>query len=1304
MSPRGETLSSQHAARIRGLLEISKIVREAGDLASKLDRMAAAIADCLGFNTVAVNLHRPEWDDFVVAAVSGTPAARDALLGRSIGWDFWLPLLDPRWERDGAYLILEGDHDWDRTAATYIPELPATDDPDLWHSEDALLVPLRAADGHVLGILAVDEPESGRRPTDEDLQLLVAVAAHAAQAIESAQEAEFAAGYRGALEHLLRISSQLVGTRGPSSILQAVCDAVCEALGFEVAVIELADHERDRYRPVAACGLDLSSRDPHIDAPIAALNRLFEPEFEREGCYLLEREQALARVQAEPKGFESRKNGRGPRAWNRHWLAAPWHDRDGSIAGYIWVDDPTDRLSPSRPRLQALRLLANQAATALESATQFEALQEAEELHGTMLAASPIGIVSLDPEGRVRSWNEAARQMFGYDDAEVIGCRPPWIPADARVRFPEWFAQFVARGEIEDAVYADFRADGTGIDVRTTSAPVRDASGAVTGVIAAIEDITERRRAAVDLERRNSELEALHATTLDLLDRHETGSTLETIVARAAELLDVRSGCLWLGDPSGEEIYVAVGVGAFVANEGDRLARGQGLAGRIWESGAPLTLEDYSGWTGHVARYAGSGFHAATGVPLRAGTDVVGVLAVASDEHGRTFDDAELALLQRFAHLASLALANARLLDDLRKSQGLYRAIVENSIDVMLLLDLEGRMRYASPSSETVFGYSQQELFELPPFGLVHPDDLEGALGRIAEAVGGGTPDTYMARARHKDGRWVWMEGVPAAVRNEHGEPEMVLVVARDVSDRLRQEEVLRKTQELYRTVVENSRDLILLLGLDGEVQYGSPAQRAMLGYGDEFVGTNVLDLVAGEDFDDMSHAIAAALSGEGQSPQRARMRRHDGTWVDVEALLAPVLGEDGRPAAILGVVRDTRERRELEEQLRQSQKMEAVGQLAGGIAHDFNNLLTAITGYGDLALAKLDSTDPVYRNVEEMRRAGERAATLTRQLLAFSRRQVLQPKVLNLNEAVEDMQGMLGRVLSERVNLSTGLADDLGFTRADPGQIEQVLMNLVINARDAMPEGGCVTITTANVTLDELFTKQHVGATAGQYVMLAVSDTGIGMERTTLERVFDPFFTTKPAGQGTGLGLSTVYGIVKQTGGQIWAYSEPGLGTTFKVYLPRVWERAAEREERAPLTRTGGSETVLLVEDEDIVRNLVEEMLADDGYAVLAAASGGEALELARTHAAEIDVLVTDIVMPGLSGQQLAAQLVEERPGLRVLFASGYAEDAIATHGVLRPGTAFLEKPFTAPELATTLRQLLDAAPSNGARQLPAA
>jgi two-component system cell cycle sensor histidine kinase/response regulator CckA len=1295
---------SDHAARMRGLLEISRIVREGGDLPSKLERMAAAIADCLGFRTVAVNLYRPEWDDFVVAAVHGTNAAQETLLGRAIGWDFWRPLLDLRWERDGAYLILDGDLEWDGADATYVPDLPESDDPEAWRSQDALLAPLRAADGHVLGILAVDEPESGRRPTDEELEVLVAVATHAAQAIESAQEAELSVGYREALEHLLGISSQLTGTHDVDSILQAVCDAVRDALGFELAVIELADRESDRYRPVAAAGIDLGDADLQLDAPIAVVDQIFDPRFEREGCFLVDREEAIARVHAEPPSFASRLNGRGSRAWHRHWLVAPWYHRDGSVAGFIWADDPTDRLIPAQSRLQALRLLANQAATALDSATQFEALRTAEELQGTMLASSPFGIVSLDTEGRVRSWNDAARRMFGYADEDVIGLQPPWLPAEARAGFRAWFAELLRRGGVEDEVYVDVRADGARIDVRTTSAPVRDASGAVTGGIAAIEDITEQKRAAVDLEGRNRELEALHATTLALLDRLEIGSTLETIVARAADLLGATNGVLHLVDREADELHVAVGIGAFAGSEGKRGRRGEGLAGRVYESGEPLTVDDYTSWPGRVAEFTGAGFHASACVPLRSGSEVVGVLGLAYDVPDRTFGAGELALLRRFGHLAALALNNARLVDDLRKSQELYGAIVENSTDIMLLLDLEGQIRYASPSYEALIGYSLQELQELPPFALVHPDDLAGASSRIEEALVGGKPATYMARARHRDGHWLWMEGVPAAVRNEHGEPELVLVIARDVSERLHQEDVLRKTQELYRTVVDNSRDLILLLGLDGEVQYCSPAQGAMLGYGNaEFVGTNVLDLVARDEADELGRAFQAAVSGGRISPQRAQMRRHDGTSVEVEALLAPVLGPDDRPVAILGVVRDTSERRELEEQLRQSQKMEAIGHLAGGIAHDFNNLLTAIAGYGDLALAKLDSTDPVYRNVEEMRRAGARAAALTRQLLAFSRRQVLQPKVLNLNEAVEDMEGMLGRVLGERVDFATVLDADLGYTRADPGQVEQVLMNLAINARDAMPDGGRLTITTANVELDELFVKQHVDATPGQYVMLAVGDTGVGMDRRTLDRVFDPFFTTKPAGQGTGLGLSTVYGIVRQTGGQIWAYSEPGHGSTFKVFLPRVWERAAERVERIPASRRpSGSETVLLVEDEEIVRTLVQEMLEDDGYAVLAASGGGEALELARAHDGPIDVLLTDVVMPGLSGQQLAAQLVEERPDVRVLFASGYAEDAIANHGVLRPGTAFLEKPFTAPELASTLRHLLDGAPGNGSVRHP--
>jgi CheY-like chemotaxis protein len=298
---------------------------------------------------------------------------------------------------------------------------------------------------------------------------------------------------------------------------------------------------------------------------------------------------------------------------------------------------------------------------------------------------------------------------------------------------------------------------------------------------------------------------------------------------------------------------------------------------------------------------------------------------------------------------------------------------------------------------------------------------------------------------------------------------------------------------------------------------------------------------------------------------------------------------------------------------------------------------------------------------------------------------------VLDLNAVVAGVRDLLGRILGEDVELSTRLAGDLGATRADPGQIEQVIMNLAVNARDAMPRGGRLTIETANVEVDDELAARHVGAEPGSYVLVSVSDDGCGMDRETLERAFEPFFTTKPVGQGTGLGLATVYGIVQQTGGHIWAYSEPGRGSTFKLYLPRVWEEASAREEVARPARPGGSETVLLVEDEEIVRSLVREMLESSGYRVLEAPHGAAAIAIAETHGAAVDVLLTDVVMPGLSGQELAARLAGIRPGLRVVFTSGYTEDAIANHGVLSPGTAFLEKPFTAGQLAAKLRDVLD-------------
>ena len=380
------------------------------------------------------------------------------------------------------------------------------------------------------------------------------------------------------------------------------------------------------------------------------------------------------------------------------------------------------------------------------------------------------------------------------------------------------------------------------------------------------------------------------------------------------------------------------------------------------------------------------------------------------------------------------------------------------------------------------------------------------------------------------------------------------------------------------------------------------------------------------------------------------------------------------------------------EEQLRQSQKLEAIGQLAGGVAHDFNNLLTAINGYSALALRRLGEDHPISAYLEEIKKAGERATNLTRQLLAFGRKQLLQPLALNLNDIVGDMIKLLKRLIGEDVQLVTKAGVNLKQIKADPGQLEQVLVNLVVNARDAMPRGGTVTIETANIVLDGTYASRHVGVTPGEYVMLAVSDTGVGMDHETQSHIFEPFFTTKEKGKGTGLGLSTVYGIVRQSGGNIWVYSEPGRGTTFKVYLPQVHDEITKVDAIAEVIIKRGSETVLLVEDEDMVRNLARQILEETGYTVLAANGGEEALHLFKTHKGTIHLMITDVVMPKMSGKDVADKLKETHPETKVLFMSGYTDEAIVHHGIVDSHIAFIQKPFSEVALTQKIREVLDA------------
>jgi len=504
-------------------------------------------------------------------------------------------------------------------------------------------------------------------------------------------------------------------------------------------------------------------------------------------------------------------------------------------------------------------------------------------------------------------------------------------------------------------------------------------------------------------------------------------------------------------------------------------------------------------------------------------------------------------------------------------------------------------------------------------------------------------------------------------------------------------EDKLRESEDRYRDLVEHSQDLICTHDLDGRILSVNPWASKVLGYApDELLGMNFRVVLApqvrdsfGKYMDEIkTHGTAQGLllvqtrNGEQRIWEYKNSLRTDGVTNPV----------------VRGMAQDITERRNLEQRLHQSQRIEAVGRLAGGIAHDFNNLLTVINGYSELLLDQMKEESPLRKEVEEIKRAGDRAATLTRQLLAFSRQQVLQPKVLDLNEVVSHMDMMLRRLIGEDVEFRTVLGTDLRSVKADPGQIEQVVMNLVVNARDAMPGGGKLTIETSNVFLDEEYSHVHPPVQPGPYVMLAISDTGVGMDEETASKIFEPFFTTKERGKGTGLGLSTVYGIVKQSGGFIWVYSEPGKGSTFKVYFPRTEDRREVPDKGdPPVEDLRGGKTVLVVEDEESIRELAITILGQYGYAVLSAGDGEEALRIAGEHQGEVSLLLTDVVMPRMGGRELYERLRQLRPGIKVLYMSGYTDNAIVHQGVLDPGIAFLQKPCSPISMVRKVKDVLE-------------
>jgi PAS domain S-box-containing protein len=645
-------------------------------------------------------------------------------------------------------------------------------------------------------------------------------------------------------------------------------------------------------------------------------------------------------------------------------------------------------------------------------------------------------------------------------------------------------------------------------------------------------------------------------------------------------------------------------------------------------------------------------------------------------------------LLARVIHYA---IERKRAEQQLRASETRLVGILEAALDAHVTMDQDGNVFSWNRQAEALFGWSLQEVQGKRLADLIVPPQhraahIAGLRRFLATGEGPVLNQRLELTALRRDGSEFPVELAIMPIR--FGTAWVFSAFVRDITARNAADAALRASDAHHRTVLEHIADAVFITDADGRYLDVNPRACELTGYTrEELLQMSSPDTYpAGARAEAQERLSDIARAGSGLRFFERQLVRKDGSVVTVEVNARPL--PDGR---LLATSRDVTERRQLELQLRQAQKMEAIGRLAGGVAHDFNNLLTAIFGYVDLVREELPAGSAAHQDLAEVRNAAERAAALTRQLLAFSRQQVLEPIVLELNYLVEDFEKMLQRVIGEDVRLRLALGQDVGNVRADPGQLQQVIMNLVVNARDAMPTGGSIILETANAELTAQYAELHQPVIPGRYVMLAVSDSGTGMSPEVKARIFEPFFTTKEKGKGTGLGLSTVYGIVKQSGGYIWAYSEVGRGTTFKVYLPSV---DAPAEPLAKPRETGslsGTETILLAEDDAILRPLARELLHKLGYAVLEGEDAESALAAARVHEGPIHLLVADVVMPGPSGRELARRLAEIRPQTKVLYISGYTDDAIVHHGMLEPGLHFLQKPFTPAALARKVREVLD-------------
>jgi PAS domain S-box-containing protein len=853
-------------SRLRGLLEVTRLVRTGDELPELLASVARTVSDSLAFRTVVINLYRREWDDYIVSTVYGSSEAREQLLGQVRQVTDWEPLLDQRFLQRGAYLVVHGEFDWDTyNGTTYTPDLSVSSDPNAWHPDDALFVPMRGSDGRLLGILSVDEPLSGRKPAGDEIDVLVAVSEHAALAVEAAQEAARAKANRDALERLLQVSTHLNETRDANLLLEQVCGAISDALGFDKIAVQLLNDE-GRHDTAASVGF---GDGENIGSSLTAdeLERILQDEFDVAGCFLIPHDAARTLLPDRPAGYRSARDGRGPHAWQNHWLFVPLHDRRGRRIGYIWADDPVDRLRPDPERLQILRAFANQAATALEQASQFEEIQNAYQYHRSLIDGSPVAIVDFDLDGRVRSWSAGATAIFGWRDEEVIGRVSPIVPPDELDFFLANITRIALGETIRDLDLRRLHRDGTLIDVNTSGAPIRDAHGNVVGIISSMMDVTARKRSERALTASEGRKDAVLRATLDCV----------VIVDHEGLVTEV--------NPATEETFGWTRPDAIGKPFLDLIV-------------APEHREDLAG-----VIETGSG-------PLLGAR--LEINALRSDH--RSFP-AEIAISRvdvpgpRLFAVSLRDVTKRREHDErMKEAEAKYRTLVEQ-IPLATYINSIGmpvQTTYMSPQVEAMLGFPVSDWLQ-PDFYLerLHPDDHDRVLASVQRAHLNGEPFRMEYRLIAADGRVVWVLDETIAVRDEEYRPIMLQGFLIDITERVEREGALHQSEELNRFVAASSRELIAVFGLGGTIDYLSASITSLLGYQpSELVGRNWSELVHPDDLPAAQADFELRAAGVESPASPTRTRHKDGSWVALEGTLSVLEDAQGDPTRFVAVCR----------------------------------------------------------------------------------------------------------------------------------------------------------------------------------------------------------------------------------------------------------------------------------------------------------------------------------------------------------------------------------------------------------------